>query len=218
MMLFVSISAVGQNFTFSKTFSEFSSFAISEVAYDDIPIQNQTNQVLNLKWIKVSDSSPSAWDVRIEDPDSFYAVGVDTGYFSLDTVPGFSDLLGCYFFPKGVPGLGIVVMDVVQVDDSTQRGTISWQYRARDTTQSTSIDKAPFVKRMVWYENGQFFASSEHPGDILSVFDLSGKALKQIVFEPHHQKVPFYLSENSLIYVWNNAEDGYIHGGKLISP
>lgn len=204
-----------QNFSFSKTFSQFSSFATSEVAYDDLRMENLTNQNLNLMWIKVSDSSPSAWDVRIEDPDSSLLNAGDTGHFVLDTQPGFRDFIACYFFPKGQPGLGTVVVDVVQADDTTQRARVSWEYRARDTA-TTSFSSPHGIQRLIWARGDEVHAQSDAQSDQLYVFDISGKLIQQATFLDSYTQALSFPTEQILLYQWVNTKTGFVESGKLM--
>jgi hypothetical protein len=203
-----------QNFTFSWTFSQFSSYANEAVAYDDIPIQNQTNQNLNLRWVMINNDAPAAWEVRIQDPDSFYADGTDTGYFLLDTIASFNDLMACYFFPNGVPYTTTIALEVSRVDDSTQSAIISWEYFARPF--GTSIeDPFPTVQRSIIRRGSFLEVHSEQAGDKFHLFDLNGACLQQVTFNGS-SPASFQVSTNQvLIYKWQTKDGDLSDGEKL---
>ena len=160
-----------QNFSFSKMLTQFISSAYDPVTYDDILIQNNTNQNLNLKWVRVYDSSPAAWNVQIQDPEMYHGPEVDSAFFVLDSIPGFNDLFGCFFFPKDTPGFGSVSLEVSQIDDSTQSQTITWEFTARDD-RPTGIEDLSTVALV---QIGSLLSVKAQSTVMIMLYDLSGK-------------------------------------------
>lgn len=142
LLMFVSSNCRAQTFRVSDTLVVIEKSEIASFVYDYADIENLTDSVLNIRWLKHLDNDfPEGWQTSVQDPENWYPDhATDSADFMLDTLADNSDKLIAQFYPNGNIDTSGLTIELFDVKHPETRYTVRYEVRIKPLPTSTDRD------------------------------------------------------------------------------